>query len=203
METLFSGAFAPFAAALVGLAVLAVLELIGLVLGMSLSDWVDHSVDWDHATVPAALNWFIVKEVPLTILFMLGLGGFGIGGFVLQGVLSQLQSAPAPLFLAVPLAFVSAVVFMRKGGQLVGPLFRTTTLAVSEQTLLGRIGTLMSPRAARGFMGEVKVLDEHGKTHYVMVEAAEDGIELLEGESIQLLSKTGAVYQGQRVQQRQ
>ncbi len=203
MELLLTSTYAPFAAALAGLLILGLIELIGLLLvGAGLSDLADLAVDVHALPDLSVTNWLLIKELPLAVILMLAFGGFGVTGMTLQMVLTQVQGTPAPFYLAGPLALVGSVLFLNRVGRLIAPLFKTTTTAVSETTLLGRIGTLLSPRAARGFAGEVKVLDEHGQTHYLMVEPQHDGDEFKEGDQVQLMAQSGPYFLVQRFRTR-
>ena len=44
------------------------------------------------------------------------------------------------------------------------------TTAVSDASLVGRVGTIVIGTASAGRPAETRVHDEHGTTHYIMVE---------------------------------
>lgn len=203
MELLLTSTYAPFAAALVGLLILGFIELLGLLLvGAGLSDLADLAVDVHALPDTSVVNWLLVKELPLAVILMLAFGGFGITGMALQVAMTEVQGSPAPFYLAGPLALLGSVLFVNRVGHLIAPLFKTTTTAVSEATLLGRIGTLLSPRVAKGFAGEIKVLDEHGNSHYLMVEPQNPADEFKAGDEVQLMDQVGALFVVQRVNKR-
>lgn len=195
MEVLITGPFAPFTAALLGLALLTLLEIGGLLLsGAGMSELIDLALDTDTFPETSLLNWARVDGLPLAVALGLTLAGFGIAGVLLQGVSNALQGAYLSLWIAIPAAGLLALVFLHKGGGVVAPLFRTQTSAVSESTLLGRNATLLSPSARLDFAGEAIVRDEFGQPHYVMVEPAEAGVAFVEGQEVQLVGRKGSFF---------
>lgn len=200
MELLLTSVYAPFAAALAGLLILGFIELLGLLLvGAGLSDLADLAVDVHALPDTSVINWLLVKELPLAVILMLAFGGFGITGMTLQVAMTEVQGTPAPFYLAGPLALLGAVFFVNRLGSLIAPLFKTTTTAVSEASLVGRIGTLLSPRAAKGYAGEIKVLDEHGNSHFLMAEPQQAGEEFKAGDEVQVMDQVGSLFLVQRV----
>ncbi len=203
MEILLTSTYAPFTAALFGLAVLALIELLGLVVsGMGVSTWIEMALDVDSFPETTLTNWLFIKQLPLSLVLMLAFGGFGITGFSLQALLVAVQGSPAPFYLSGPLALVGSFLFCNGMGRLLAPLFKTETDAVSEDSLLGRVGILLSPRAEQGYAGEVRVLDEHSNTHYLMVEPSEADVRFKEGDEVQLLSRKGSLFLAQSVSPR-
>lgn len=68
------------------------------------------------------------------------------------------------------------------------------TDAVSGKTLIGRVATIISGTAKPENPVQAKVKDEHGKTHYIMVEPdkAEESFET--HSKVVLVSQSGAVF---------
>lgn len=195
MDVLITGPFAPFTAALIGLALLALFEVAGLLLsGAGVSELVEMALDTDTFPESSLLNWTRVDGLPLAVALSLVLAGFGMSGVLLQGMSVALQDSYLSLWLAIPAAVVLSLLFLRKGGRVVAPLFRTQTTAVSESTLLGRNATLLSPTARLDFAGEAIVRDEFGQPHYVMVEPAEAGNTFTAGQEIQLVGRKGSFF---------
>ena len=79
-----------------------------------------------------------------------------------------------PLPAAVALAFVVAVFGVRVVGGALGRIIpRDETTAVSDASLVGRVGTIVIGTARAGKPAQARVRDEHGASHYVMVEPEE------------------------------
>lgn len=195
MDLLFSAPYAPFSSALMGLVILGLIEAACLLLaGTGLSDLVDMTLDVQALPDSSITNWLLLKELPLSVVLMLGFGGFGITGFALQSALISLQGSPAPAVLSLPLSAVVAVAFVNKMGGLLRPLFAGSSAAVSESSLIGSKGVLLSPKALRGYSGEIKVLDVHGNPHFFMAEPLSDADELRQGDEVRLVSQSGSLF---------
>lgn len=195
MDLLFSAPYAPFSAALIGLAILGILELATLLFaGAGLSDLTDMVLDTQALPESSLTNWLLLKDLPLSVVLMLAFGGFGIAGFALQSALVALQGSPAPALLSLPLAALAAVAFVNRVGRLLRPLFAGSSAAVTEASLIGSLGVLLSPKALRGYAGEAKVLDQHGHAHFFMVEPLHDTDEVQQGEEVRLISQQGALF---------
>ncbi len=199
MDILFSAAYAPFSAALMGFLAIAVIELAGMLLaGAGLSDLADLLIDTDSLPETAVTNWLLVKELPLSVVLALLFFFFGATGWGVQHASEVLSHGePLPLPLAVPLAVLGMGAGTHFVGRLLRPLFATHTTAVFSAELVGRPALLMSPRAAAGFAGEAKLTDQFGQTHYVMVEPEGD-CELKEGERLILVRQNGAGFVARR-----
>jgi hypothetical protein len=89
--------------------------------------------------------------------------------------------------LAVPLAFVCALPVVRILGAGIGKVVpKDETFAVTLDTLVGRIATVMGGTARQGKPAQAKVLNQHGQALYVMVEP-EPGVPDLEPNAAVLL----------------
>jgi hypothetical protein len=64
---------------------------------------------------------------------------------------------------------------------------RDETTAVPDQSLVGRVGTIVIGTARAGRPAEARIRDEHGATHYVMVEPEEPDASFTAGASILLV----------------
>ncbi|HEY5800797.1 MAG TPA: OB-fold-containig protein, partial [Burkholderiaceae bacterium] len=104
-----------------------------------------------------------------------------------------------PAFVAVvPAGFIGLANVHVLGGLLAKILPKDETSAVSEQTLLGRAGVVITGTARRGMAAEVKVKDSHGNAHFLMLEPDIDGEEFEQGSIVLVVSKHGALYRGIR-----
>jgi hypothetical protein len=80
------------------------------------------------------------------------------------------------------------------GGVIARLIPKDESSAVSDTTFLGRQGVIAAGSARRGWAAEARVVDEHGRTHFVMVEPDTDADEYAEGTAIVILEKKGAFY---------
>ena len=175
MTDFFEPQLWPFAVALGLVVALAVIEAAGLLIGISVSHW-DHgdvAVEPD-GVVGNALGWLHFGKVPLLVILIIFLSGFALSGFIIQFAMRGLVGGFMPQLAAVVLALVIAVFGVRVlGGLLSKVIPREETSAVSDASLVGRVGVIVIGAARTGKPAETRVVDEHGATHYVMVEPDE------------------------------
>ncbi|WP_299200395.1 YqiJ family protein [uncultured Amphritea sp.] len=176
-----SGNF-PFTLSLTVMVILALLEGAGLVVGLAFSSILeallpDLSVDVGAADIPDSgiisriLGWFYVGQVPFLVLLIIVLTYFGLAGLLVQSMFrtltgqllySWLAIVPATL-LTLPLTRVSA-----KGIARILP--QDESEAVSSDSFIGRVALITTGTARVGSPAQAKVKDQHGQTHYLMVE---------------------------------
>jgi hypothetical protein len=72
------------------------------------------------------------------------------------------------------------------------------TQSVSQSGLVGRMATIVLGTARQGSPAQAKVRDQHGQTHYVMLEPDEDDASFQAGDSVLLISHQGAIYRAIR-----
>jgi len=185
----------PFGAALAVMVALSVLEGVGLLLAHSPSHLLDSLVPETPDGVDGPMGWLHLGKVPILVLLVLFLAGFALAGYLIQGVALSLSGGMLPAWMAgVPAAFAGLSVTSALGGLLARVIPRDESSAVSEQTLIGRAGVVVRGIARAGLAAEAKVRDEHGRTHYVMVEPDLPDHVLQEGASVLLVRKSGAVF---------
>jgi hypothetical protein len=167
----------PFTVAIGLLLALAVLEAASLVVGVSMSHWLDMAVDHpdhpDHPDGPvnAALGWLHIGKVPLLALLVIFLTAFAILGIAGQFLAKAVLGGFLPTPIVVPIAAVLGILAVRVFGRALGRLVpRDESTAISDTSLVGRIGTVVIGTASAGRPAEARLTDEHGNSHYVMVE---------------------------------
>ncbi|MFZ5616960.1 MAG: YqiJ family protein [Pseudomonadota bacterium] len=211
MTELVTPAYAPFAIALTVMALIAALEIAGLLFGVAFSGLIDSlfpdlgaeaefdpGVDADSGDAIGRLfAWLYVGKVPVLIVFAAFLAGFGLSGAALQSTTHGALGVHLPLFLATPLAFLASLPATRfAAGVIARILPREQSDAVSADSLVGRVARIIRGQATQGTPAEAKVADEHGLTHYILVEPDEAGASFREGAEVLLVEKKGAVFHG-------
>jgi len=73
---------------------------------------------------------------------------------------------------------------------------RDESSAVSDQSFVGRSAIISAGHARRGMAAQARVKDQHGRTHYLMVEPDLEEQPLAEGSEVLLVSKPGSFYRG-------
>lgn len=190
----------PFAAALLVMAILTLIQATGL--GDLLGDGDVHAHPGLHAdvTAPAGIADGLASlvglgRVPLMVWLALFLGMFAALGVSIQELAAGLLGAPLDRWLAAALAAVTA---LPATGLIARPLGRILpqdeTTAVSTDTLLGRRGVITDGTARAGCPARARVHDRHGQPHHVMVEPHEASDELRAGAEILLVRREDETF---------
>lgn len=182
----------PFSAATLLLLLIAAVEGIAALIGANVSDWLQSVLPdpWDSVDGPfdKALGWLHVGRVPVLVLIVIFLAAFALTGFALNMVAQRLFGIWVAVWLAVPLALISALPIVRiLGAGLARVIPKDESFAVTFDSLVGRVATILGGTARRGYPAQAKVASQHGQTHYIMVEPDEDGTTFEAGSSILLV----------------
>lgn len=198
---------APFIVAIGLMVAIGVLECLSMLLGLSLAEHagsllvlhfgLDHAeAGADAGVVGQFLGWLHVGRVPLLILLILFLLGFSVVGFALQATMQAVAGFMMPAGLAVGLAALVALPFVRHTGKLVAHILpQNETTALSEAEFVGRTARIVTGEASAGNPAEARLVDEHGQAHYVRVEPDEAGRSFAKGTTVLLVSRiSGSHY---------
>ncbi len=202
---LFAAETAPFAVALGLTLAIAVIELIGFVLGVQPSAAVDNAlpdfdVDADAPEVELGplsqtLSWLSFGKLPALVVLILITASFGLIGFAGQEALRRAFGfAIDPWIASVPAAVGAALVTRHLGGALARIMPKEETEAVSTKAFVGRVATVFRGIAQPGRPAEAKLTDIHGKTHYVLIEPDEGEVDMPEGSEVVIIRQEGPVY---------
>lgn len=183
----------PFTAALFLMLLIAIVEGIAMLVGGSLSASLqDVSPDASgdvHGAFDKLLGWLYVGRVPVLVLLVLFLAGFALIGFGINLVVYRIFGAWVPTIVSVPVAFLATLPLVRILGAGVARVIpQDQTFAVSFDSLIGRVGTIVTGTARSGYPAQAKVPNEHGQMLYVMVEPEAEGMTFQSGERV-LLTK--------------
>lgn len=213
---MFDPALAPFTIALIVMLMIGVMEVIGLFFGASPSAMLDSALpdvdapggggfdgDVPHAPDGAVgpgpfsqiLSWLCVGRVPLLVLLVAFLTVFGAAGLVLQGMIKALLGFYLPALLMVVPAFLIALPMTRVLGLSLSKVIpKEETQAISQESFVGRVATVIRGEARRGLPAEAKLKDLHGHTHYVLVEPDADEEVFGQGTEVLVVQKVGATF---------
>lgn len=183
----------PFAAALVLMALLAIVQVIGL------GDVLEPDLEGLDSDGPldGLLSLMGVGRMPFTVWlagYLLSFAAIGVAG---QHFASSLLGAPLHIGLASLFAAGAALPVISLIARPLGAILpQDETTAVGLETLVGRRAHIVTGRAARGHPARARVNDRFGHPHYVMVEPHEAGAEFTEGTEILLTHKEGETFFG-------
>lgn len=197
----------PFFAALAVMLGILALELVGTLLGSSLSGLLEGSIDLDAeggleidgaeggSALSRLFSWLRVGQVPVLMLLVVFLTSFGLIGLVAQASFHGLVGFYLPGWLMTVPAVLGAMPCTRVlGGAIAWLVPKDESSAVSADELVGRIAELTLTTARQGDAAEARVVDGHGQAHYVRVEpdGADDVFE--RGDRVLLVSMAGSIY---------
>jgi hypothetical protein len=176
---------------------IALFEGLGMLISMSPSNLLDDllpEIDGDSG-LDRVLGWLHVGKVPALVLLLLFLSGYTVFGYSLQLVANGLFGGYLPALVAGLLAVPAGMATVRGLGSLIAHIIpRDETSAVSEQSLVGRVGVIVGGGARRGLAAQARVKDSHGRSHYLMVEPDIDDEVFDEGAQVLIVRKAGAFY---------
>lgn len=188
--------------------VMAVVEIITMVLGVSISEAVDNllpdfdlDADINGAEVGGAipiLDWLNFGKVPFLVLIILFLTLFGLSGFVVQGFIYKIFQHFLPHVLAILLAcFISIFLVHFSGNIICRILPQVETTAVKLNTLLGSIAEITLGKASVNNPAEAKAKDRYGKVHYVRVEPEDNTKTFIKGDKVLLVFYENGIFKAE------
>jgi Protein of unknown function (DUF1449). len=204
---------APFTLALGLLALIVIAEIGSVLIGASVSGMIDGALpdldtDIDVGepgqiapeigggnVIVSILAWLSVGKVPVLIVLAALLFSFGVMGVVIQNTVSGTLGFMLPAWLAVIPAFIIALPMTRYIGLgLARVMPREETSAVSTDTFIGRLATIIRGVASEGVPAEAKLKDSEGLTHYLLVAPLETGMEFEPGTQVLIVQQSGATF---------
>lgn len=198
----------PFAVALALMLILGVLELVSMIFGGVLSatleswlpdtDITDFSAPHDNV-LNQFFGWLRIRELPVLMSLVVALMLFGLLGLLVQQGCRSVTGALLPAWLAVLATMPLLAPLLRVTLGLLGRVMpKDETSAVSEESLVGRTAVIVLGTARSGSPAQAKVQDEHGYSHYVMVEPDEADLSFAQGDKVLLVRHLSAIYRGIR-----
>lgn len=176
---------------------IALVEGLGMLISMSPSNLLDNLLPEIHGDsgLDRVLGWLHMGKVPALVLLLLFLTGYTVFGYSLQLVANGLFGGYLPALLAGALAVPAGMATVRGLGALIAHIIpRDESSVVSEQSLVGRVGVIVTGGARRGLAAQARVKDSHGRSHYLMVEPDIDEEVFEEGTQVLIVRKAGAFY---------
>ena len=183
----------PFSIALAVVALLALLQVIGL------SDLLagDAAADAGGDLVADAglLSVLGFGRLPLLIWLMILLTLFGLFGLAGQALLAALTGTTWTSWLVAPVAALAA---FPATGAISRPLGRLLphdeTTAIDLSALVGREAEIVIGIAVQGSPARARVVDHHGQHHYVMIEPDNAGQRFVQSEKVLIVRREGELF---------
>lgn len=201
----------PFTISLAIMLIIALLEVISASLGMGISEMVDSvlpefdaDIDADIDTAEPGggadsliklLSWFRIGEVPVLMLFIIFLTGFGLTGLIVQFTALQILGKTIPSIIATVPAIMCALPTVRVCGGVLGKYMpKDETYVVSEKSFIGQIATITMGTARDNSPAQAKLKDQHGQTHYLLVVPDNPLESFKQGDKTIIVSQNGSIF---------
>ena len=184
---------APFAGALVVMLGFFVLELLlTLLAGTGIAHALGSLAESHWLPDVSPVNWLLLKEMPLMMVLMAAIGGFGLAGVGYQLIANVATGHLAPVLDTSIFASICAVFSIRGLGMAFRKLKLVSTTALEPQEFLGNVATVTSLEARQGYAASAKFTDRHGYVHLLMVEPSTSGEVFVEGDRVVLCERASA-----------
>lgn len=196
----------PFAVSLLILLIIATLEGVGAVFGAGISSvfnglFPDTNIAIDGPDLDSpgiigrVLSWLRVGQVPILVLIVVFLVGFGISGLMLQKFLLLTFGFMLPAAIASIPAFVISIPTVRLLGSGLNRIIpKDETSAVSEDTFIGRVAVITLGESKKNNPAEGKVKDSFGKSHYILIEPDNEEDLFVKGSEVLLVRKDSSKF---------
>lgn len=186
MDLFLSPAYGPFLAALLVMVGCVALEGLALItIGGGMSEALEAlTPDWLSSAANA--SWIPFRQVPFAIAVILALLFFGCAGLALQATMVGLAGGALPALVAVPLALVAAWLGLGTCARLIRAHSVKDAAEVTLADFSGKKAVILSPRCTPTLAAEVRITDDFGKNHTLMVVPAEGEGEFRHGDEIVL-----------------
>lgn len=196
----------PFLLALLVLVIMAINEGVGLLIGINASDAISHLIPENFlnvdgadienpSTLSKALSWLRIGQIPFVVILVIFLAAFGLIGLFIQKINLSLFGYLMPAVISILPAFVFAILCVRFTGRILARIMpQDETTAVSLDTLIGRVATIIVGNASTEYAAQAKVKDAFGKYHYIMIEPDNKQDVFLQGSSALLVRRNGSKF---------
>lgn len=189
---------AAFVWALIILTVLSLVIVAGALLGainLPEADG-DLEVNWESDGVAAGLlEYFGVAAMPLSIFVLVATCSFFVTGYGIQMVALNTKGSFLPGWIAIiPALLITLTVCRFTGKMFAKSQLKLHTTAVASSSFLFRLVTIQAGTARHGLAAEAKLVDEHGQTHYLLVEPKNPDESFPQGSEVVLVEQVGPKF---------
>lgn len=200
MEFFLSPGLMPFTTALAAVGAIGAFELMALlVFGPIFSHFhIDMDVSADGSMLNGLLSWLHIGQVPLMVLVVLFLSGFGLSGAGLQ---IALNSAGFPVAEALGVAIPAigvGIAAVRRGGGALSKVLGDDPTVQSLDSFVGVTARITGGTATPQLPAEARFTDKFGTDHYFMVAPVEGNESFTAGTEIVLGQRTPYGFEATR-----
>lgn len=181
-----------FSIALSAVFLVLVMEMASMLFGVSLIGIGDEIGDIDANSILSSelASWMNLNRVPFLIWLIVFLTAFGLIGFIFNGLTANILATPAPSFVSLPIAFVSALFLSAKVVVVIARVLPSIeSSAIDADEFVGAVAEITIGHASKGNPAEAKFTDDYAQPHFVLVEPFEENERFAQGERVILVKK--------------
>jgi len=189
---------------------LALLEGLGMLIGLSLMSLLDQfspidldleldaviaDTDLGGGGITSLLGWLCLNRLPLLIWLVLFLTSFAISGYSLNFIALNINASVLPVFISTSMALVAALFLTRYLGTPLGRLLpKNESSAVSNNSFNGIIAKITIGTAKHNNPAEAALVDKFNQKHYVMVSPDNPTETFNQGDEVVLVEKQENIW---------
>lgn len=187
----------PYSISIAIVIAIACLEGIGLLIGLSVSNFLEEliSIDFDHdAELPsggisATLGWLYLHRLPMLVWLLLLLSSFGILGVTLNYLILL------PHWIALPIITITTIFITRYLAKQLSKITpKNESSATSSASFSGEVATITIGTASKDHPTEAVIRDKYKQKHYVLVEPEDSSKTFTQGTRVVLVEKQKNIW---------
>lgn len=141
------------------------------------------------------LDWLYIGRIPVLVWLIILLTTFGLFGLIAQGLFFQLTESYFPIWIITPATLILCMPIVRLVSAIIAKVLpQDETTAIHSEELIGLSAEIILGEARLNYPAQAKVKDQHGLTHYIMVEPETD-LTFTQGQIVLLTQKTKIGFQ--------
>lgn len=155
----------------------------------------DVNLDTDQSFFIQLLDWLYIGRIPVLVWLIIFLTTFGLFGLISQGFFYHFTESYFPLWIIVPASLILCMPIVRIVSAVIAKILpQDETTAIHSDELIGLTAEIVLGEAKLNYPAQAKVKDQHGLTHYILVEPETDLV-FTQGQSVILTQKTKIGFQ--------
>ncbi len=141
------------------------------------------------------LDWLYIGRIPVLVWLIIFLTTFGLFGLITQGLFFHFTESYFPLWIIAPASLILCMPIVRIVSATIAKVLpQDETTAIHSEELIGLNAEIILGEARLNYPAQAKVKDQHGLTHYIMVEPETDLV-FTQGQTVLLTQKTKIGFQ--------
>ena len=141
------------------------------------------------------LDWLYIGRIPVLVWLIIFLTTFGLLGLITQGLFFHFTESYFPLWIIAPASLILCMPIVRIVSATIAKVLpQDETTAIHSEELIGLNAEIILGEARLNYPAQAKVKDQHGLTHYIMVEPETDLV-FTQGQTVLLTQKTKIGFQ--------